>query len=125
MTFNNRDFMGAGVHSRFSVETDTKGQYIHTPGVDWSGRIEPKYTNGSYQIWKKYAGTCWRGIGCARAYVPMSLWIVKIADIDDRGHTRFTGLHWVEPGRKGRVVMAELIQECDRLAAEDQLNTTV
>ena len=84
---------------------------IITPGYDFSGKITVVHTNGNFEVWKKASGSCWNGVGCARAHSPTEYWLMEIVDYGKsaKGHNQIT------PGRN-RNAKIELIAECDALA---------
>lgn len=92
-----------------------------TPGIDFSGTITQVHesTNG-FAVWHKTGGSCWSGVGMARTYVPAELWIIQVRPhyypLSQEWGDRAFILKTVEPGRRHRSALREMIAECDRMA---------
>ena len=76
---------------------------IRTPGIDYSGTIERVYKAGSYEVWKKNAGSSWVDRSEGTVYAAVEYWLIEITGAVIGQHYEATILNAIQPGRKSRI----------------------
>lgn len=116
---------------RFTATVDEQRGELKTPGVDWGAPLKIVHRSGDYVVVRCKGHQTWSGVGMPWIYAPATLMLVHVnliehgaADESRDGmlFTRTCGevIEEIEPGRKWRKPLQELIKKCNNLALFDK-----